>query len=175
MSQRRAIADQAMDLIPIMNLVAMLIPLMLVSAQFVEYSTVVTRLQPVSKAPVEPPTEPSEVDVVSVTVDERGFVLRVQPQGGGAPTRTEEVPCVTAGCLRPEDFDYAQLTRRLAGLRPDLGEKALMVLVPAAWVPYSVVVATMDAAREDSARVAATGVPAPLFPDVVIAPQGATP
>jgi len=151
-----------LDLVPIMNLVTILIPFLLLAAQFVTFAVIDTTLPSAGAPPAEDATELQ----LTVSITSEGFVVTGRDDRLGA-TGTA-LPCVPAGCATPESYDtegLASLAREMKSLRPDEDQ---VVVVPESQIPYEVLVRAMDAAREDRSA----GAPRPLFPTVVIAGTG---
>jgi biopolymer transport protein ExbD len=151
-----------LDLVPIMNLVTILIPFLLLAAQFVTFAAIDTSL-PSTGAP--PPDDPTELQL-TVSITSEGFLVTGRDASLGATGIA--LPCVPAGCAAPESYDadgLASVARELKGRHPDEDQ---VVVVPESHIPYEVLVRAMDAAREDRSA----GAPRPLFPTVVIAGTG---
>jgi len=152
-----------LDLVPIMNLVTILIPFLLLAAQFVTFAVIDTTL-PSAGTPPEP-ENPTELQL-TVSITSEGFVVTGRDALLGATGIA--LPCVPAGCATPDSYDtegLASLAREIKSARPDEDQ---VIVVPASEIPYEVLVGAMDAAREDRS----TGAPRPLFPTVVIAGTG---
>jgi hypothetical protein len=180
---RRALELPPLDLIPIMNLVTILIPFLLMSAQFVQLAVIDSTL-PAIGPPVEaPPDEDTDPPLMlSIAVTDQGFTLLgdngvVTGDGGdeGEEAEPEEgteieptIPCASRPCDGVESYDYKELTRMLGLIKDEYPEDENVILVPESRVPYEVIVLTMDHSREDpSTKV--DGSPRVLFPFVVIA------
>lgn len=151
--------DADMNLLPMMNLVTLLIPLLLVAAQLSELAVIDSTVpgiiadQPAPDGP-EPLHLALQVGAEGVTVTGAEAVLSPDE---GAPT---SVPCAGA-CAGPESYDLAEVQRLLGLVKEAHPDERTLILVPEARVPFSVLVAVMDASR------AADG--AELFPQVTLA------
>ena len=147
-------------LIPIMNLVCMLIPLLIFGAVFVQYRTVeVSSPQPVTGPNTIDEDEPSLQ--LRVWVTDAGFHVRVHPNFRQAwmseSTQTEaQGPDIPVG---PDGYDYATLTARLRGLKERFGAERKMILGAEDDVAYDVLIHVMDASRGGEKE---------LFPDVTL-------
>jgi biopolymer transport protein ExbD len=179
---RRAVEDTPLDLVPIMNLVTILIPFLLMSAQFVHLAVIDSTLPAIG-----PPQETTEEDedpplMLSVAVTDQGFtilgdngVVTGEPEEGAeAPAEGEgevepTVPCKERPCSSVESYDLEQLTRMLGLIKDEYPDDENVILVPEARVQYEVIVATMDACREDTKNKTSDGKNRELFPFVVIA------
>lgn len=173
-SKRRTLPEEGLNLVPVMNLVTILIPFLLMSAQFVTLAVIDSTLPAITTevTPVET-DEDEEVLELSVLVTKEGFtlagkgvdkVLEKEDEISGA-----KIPCLDAGCQTPESYNYRGLTERCGRLKDRFEDAINVILVPESSILYEVIVLTMDATRDDQedkdedlkARV--------LFPNVVIA------
>lgn len=170
---RKEFEEKGLDLVPIMNLVTILIPFLLMSAQFVTLAVIDTTLPAISEAP---PTEPKEEEEdklnLSILITNEGYTITGADEV--LPKDDEEngpnVPCLENGCPTPESYDYAALTKKLVTVKNRWPDEQNAILVPETKIPYEVVVLTMDASRNDPEDVDAdTNKPRDLFPFVVIA------
>ena len=172
MGKNRKVEEQELNLVPIMNLVTMLIPLLLMSAQFIEYSIIDSTLPAISSEPTQAgATPPEQMLTLMVVMSEKGFTVTgadtvLDPANAAAGPL---IPCTGGTCSSPDKFDYKELTRRLGRVKDVYPEHEDLVLIPAPWIPYEVIVLTMDATREDRDRRDAQSRARVLFPNVVIA------
>jgi len=172
MGKHRTIEEQELNLVPIMNLVTMLIPFLLFSAQFIEYAIIDSTLPAISNDPGPGPvTPPTETLTLMVIISEKGFTIT----GAEAVLDPEDtvtgpiIACKGGQCTSPDRFDFKQLTKRLARVKDRYPKHEDLVLIPAPWIPYEVIVLTMDATREDRDQRDAEQRARLLFPNVVIA------
>jgi hypothetical protein len=170
--KRRVIEEEGLNLVPIMNLVTILIPFLLMSAQFVALAVIDSTLPAIVNQPTEVEEDPDEDKLsLSLGVTGDGFAII----GGDKVLDKDDekngpmVPCIDAGCTTPESYDYAELTRRLVLLKDRYPEEENVILVPEASIPYEVLVLTMDASRNDPEDADDEGRFRTLFPNVVIA------
>jgi hypothetical protein len=176
--KRRSGADQELNLIPIMNLVTILIPFLLMAAEFVQLAVIDSTLpaigppQPVEEEPDKPPLN------LSLAITDKGITVlgadAVLNPEGGAPAEGEErpptVPCKTGGeCNALDDYDWDELTRILGLIKDEYPDDENVILVPDSRVQYEIIVTTMDSSREDRANPGPDGKARLLFPFVVIA------
>jgi len=173
---RKEADEDPLNLVPIMNLVTILIPFLLLSAQFVTLAVIDSTLPAITEevAPTEPPDEDEEKPLgLSILVTGEGFTLTGTGIEKVLPTDDEikgpKVPCLENGCPTPESYDYVKLTEKLVELRNNWPDEENVILVPDGKVPYEVVVLTMDAAREDPNDKDDMMKARELFPFVVIA------
>lgn len=144
MSRRRSDADGPLDLVPILNLVSILIPFLLVSAQFVNMAVIDTTLPGIiaSDHDTDLPEQPL---LLRVAIVDDGFVI-----GGHEGTLGDEdlhIACTTSDCVGDDSWDYDELTRTLALVKDEFPDEEALVLVPGSRVPYASVVGAMDACR----------------------------
>lgn len=123
---------------PVMNLFICLIPFLLISAVFIQLSIIETNA-PASKASTAAGN--NKPSLVIVMIDGKGFSLAASGKISSSITK----PIIIS--RRKRDYDYAQLTRQLVALKRNdpKAEDLLMVADPT--TPYSVLIDTMDAAR----------------------------
>ena len=153
------------NMTPMMNLMVVLIPLLLTSAEFVRLGVIELNLPPAASGPAgqglaNTPVETFQKLDLSVTITDRGFfissALAVLRDQSGQPT----IP------LQNGQYAFAELSEKLYEIKqkaqdkfPDT-EQIILLAEPA--VDYQTVVSTMDAARgyekDGNAEV--------LFPDV---------
>lgn len=182
MAKRRGHEEAPLDLVPIMNLVTILIPFLLMSAQFVHLAVIDSTLPAIG-----PPQEVTEPDdepplMLSVAITDQGFTILgdngvvTGEAEEGAEAASEEgeeaeptVPCSERPCSGPESYDYKELTRMIGLIKDEYPDDENVILVPESTIPYEVIVGTMDSAREDRENKGDDGKARELFPFVVIA------
>jgi biopolymer transport protein TolR len=147
-------AQNNLDLVPIMNLVTILIPFLLMSAQFVAVATIDSSAPGITdkKSGAE---KPDSVEVM-VTIAEDGMYV-------SADDEVTTLPCAKGICDTARDYDLPGLTYILGLVKDQHPHEDRVVLAPDSTIPYEVLVASMDASRQDGERE--------LFPRVVIASQ----
>jgi hypothetical protein len=172
MGRKREDKLAELDLVPIMNLVTILIPFLLMSAQFVELAVIDSTLPAIVTTPTEVEVDPNEDKLnLSLLVTTKGFAIA----GGDKvlvkddPVAGPIIPCTDAACMNPDSYDYAGLTKRLVLLKDRYPDEENVILVPDSSLPYEVLVLTMDASRDDKNDVSDEGKARLLFPNVVIA------
>lgn len=175
MRKRREMEDEGLNLVPIMNLVTILIPFLLMSAQFVSLAVIdsslpaiVTEIQEVEQKDDE------ETLALSVLITAEGF--GVSGKGTKLVLTEEEasdlslkVNCLEPQCPTPESYDYKGLTKRAAALKDRFEDEKNVILVPESTIEYEVLVRTMDALRDDQEDKDSESKARELFPNVVIA------
>ncbi len=176
--KRNQLADE-LDLVPIMNLVTILIPFLLMASSFVELA-VINSSAPAIGAPTPNDADEDETLNLSVIITDEGFTVA----GSDATLKSDEedgdrgptVPCKKLGCPTPSSYDIGGLQKVLRDIKERWQDEWTVILVPEGGLPYEVLIATMDATRNDP-----EGEPPPkdmngnpmytgnLFPEVVIA------
>lgn len=175
MASKKGEDAEDLNLVPIMNLVTILIPFLLMAAEFVSLSVIDSTL-PAIGAPTEA-TEQEEPDKpplnLSVIITNAGYtvagsaaVLKNRDEGAssGGPT----IPCMESGCPSVESYNIKELRRLLNQIKDEYPDEENVILVPESSVKYAVLVATMDGTRDDPDNKK-DGKSRLLFPYVVIA------
>ena len=179
MAKKRLGQAEELNLVPIMNLVTILIPFLLMAAQFISLAVIDSTLPAIG--PPQPQEQQQDEDPplsLSVLITDEGFTVKgngIDDIVGASDEEGEEagptIPCTIQGCPTPEAYNTAELTRMLNEIKDLEGneEEENVILVPEPKVPYEVLVMTMDATRNDPERKGADGKSRQLFPFVVIA------
>ena len=180
--QRRTEEEQELNLTPIMNLVTILIPFLIMAAQFVNLSVIDSTLpaigppQPVEEQEDEEPPLNLSLAVTDAGITVLGADAVLNPDGGGdaAPAEGEErpptVPCKSGGeCTGLEDYDWPELARILNLIKDRYPDDENVIIVPDSDMRYEIIVKTMDVARDDPENKDADDKSRALFPFVVIA------
>lgn len=152
---RKTTSKGDLDLVPIMNLVTILIPFLLLSAQFVQISTIDNALPAMSDENLADPTQ--EALNLSVGITDLGYVVDASPFD-----EPVELSCVGGMCKSATAWDTRGLAELLEDLKRDWPDADAMILVPTSDIPYEVVIATLDTARRTADGME-------LFPAVSIA------
>jgi len=153
------------NLTPIMNLMVVLIPLLLTSAEFIKLSVIELNLPPTS-GPIQTsmalPKEQTKKLELTVSITREGFYVSNaleprEPAEAGAPT----IPLKADGT-----YDYERLSKLLLDIKEQAEGKfsdlQTIIIKAEASVRYQALVSTMDAAR--SVRVGNRKIT--LFPQV---------
>lgn len=181
MGKKRAQDAQELDLIPIMNMVTILIPFLLMAAQFINLAIIDSTLPAIGAPPDAQPDSDEKPLNLKVLVTSEGFTIAtdaaVLPSSDSdGPT----VPCRQAGCPGVESYNFEALTSLLSEIKDEYDHEENVILVPESHIRYEVIIHTMDATREDpSQKVQFTDANGDtsmkskeLFPYVVIAGGG---
>lgn len=156
---RKTKAD-GLNLLPFMNLVTLLIPLLLMASQFVELAVIDSTVPGIiaNTDPNPPPQAPPLHLVLAVGRDGisvGGADALLAPDGGEAT-----VDCASP-CVEPDDYDLAALQHMLLVVKDAHPDEDSLILQPDAGVPFDVLVAVLDASRSHEGRA--------LFPAAVFA------
>lgn len=179
-SKRHQMEDQELNLVPVMNLVTILIPFLLMAAEFVSLAVIDSTLpaigppQPQEEEPEKPPLN------LSLAITEAGVTVlgadAILFPDGAPPVAEGELRPPTVGCKSGsskctglEDYNWEELTRILGQIKDEYPDDENVILVPDSRTKYEVIVKTMDFSREDRENKGPDGQPRLLFPFVVIA------
>lgn len=162
--KKRGEQAEELNLVPIMNLVTILIPFLLMAAQFVSYAVIDSTL-PAIGPPVPVEEEPEEKPLsLSVMITDEGFTVggnhpELESEGGGdeGEEKGATIECVTPDCSfdraagesAEQAYDVRALRDLLGRIKDDKPEEKNVILVPESDLPYEVLVMAMDATRED--------------------------
>ncbi|MFT5682640.1 MAG: biopolymer transport protein ExbD [Myxococcota bacterium] len=153
---RKKTTAAELNLMPVMNLVTILIPLLLMGAQMMNLAVVDTTLPAICNDCDKPDTDDEPLNL-SLFVSNEGMTLK----GVDRVLDDPRIPCTDGACRSLESYDFATLTRRLTTIKDAHPNKEHLILVPDDRVPYEVIIGVMDAARE-------TGDARLLFPSVTL-------
>ena len=163
MAKRRAIETYEGDpLIPIMNLVCMLIPLLLYGAVFVRFITLEVNSPKMSNAPAEQPPDANEKLNLTVMITDQGFHFKVNPRFR-MPWMSQATETASAGPDIPkkdDDWDYDELNKRLKELKENHREERQLILGAEDDILFEVLIKSMDYSRGTDTEE--------LFPDVTL-------
>jgi biopolymer transport protein ExbD len=148
---------EPLNLVPIMNLVTILIPFLLMAATFVSLAVVDSALPGIIDDDFGPDDPPQSV-VVAITT--QGFTVIPNDESLNELLQLE-IPCTPVGCPTASSYDTARLTTVLSDVKDARPNSETVILLPESSVPYEVLIAAMDAARNEGDR--------DLYPYVVIA------
>ncbi len=177
--QRRIQEAEGLNLVPVMNLVTILIPFLLMAAEFVQLAVIdstLPQIGPIKTVEEEPEKPPLNL---SLAITEKGITVLgadavLFPDGKPEAAEGEEqpptVPCKSGGaCTGVDDYDWKRLTSILAQIKDEYPDDENVILVPDSRIKYEIIVKAMDASREDVDNPGPDGKPRLLFPYVVIA------
>jgi len=175
MTLRRNIKEQNLDLTPIMNLVTILIPFLIMAAEFVQLAVIDSTL-PAIGPPSPPEEEPDKPPLsLSLAITEMGVTVLGADAvlfPDGAPemeegdARPPTIPCSSGSvCKGVDDYDWDKLALKLGEIKDEYPDDENVILVPDNNIRYEIIVKTMDISRDDKS----SGTARTLFPYVVIA------
>jgi biopolymer transport protein ExbD len=178
--KRRSEETQELNLTPIMNLVTILIPFLIMAAQFVNLAVIDSTLPAIGPPSTEPPDPDEEPPLnLSLAVSAKGITILgadkvLYPDGAPEIAEGEEkpptVPCKSGGgCTGVDDYDWGDLKQKLGLIKDQYPDDQNVILVPTDKLRYEILVKTMDVSREDPDTKGPDGKARQLFPFVVIA------
>lgn len=152
-ARRLPVETPEINFVPMLDMVALLIQMLLINAQFGSFAQV-----------------PSMVGTpVSETTAGLHLLVQVTPEGyvvswsEGEARRTETVPCAAIGCVTADSYDREALRDVARGLKDLHPEETQGLLVPGQDTSFEAVIGAMDALRSSAGPDAP-----PLFPDIVL-------
>jgi len=149
-------------LIPVMNLVCMLIPLLLYGAVFVRFVVVEVNSPRMSQVPQEQPPDQNEKLNLTVMITDQGFTFKVNPKFR-LPWMSMATESSSAGPDIPkkdDDWDFKELNKKLKEIKENHREETQIILGAEDDIKYEVIIKAMDWSRgTDTDR---------LFPDVTL-------
>jgi hypothetical protein len=161
---KRGVVAEELDLVPIMNLVTILIPFLLMAAQFVSYAVIDSTLPAIGPPQqVEPDPDEEPPLNLSIFITDKGYTVAgsaavLKSEGGGeeGEEKGPTIECKTPGCVYSRDgdgaseaYDTVELSRLLTEIKEEYPDEQNVILVPEPDVPYEVLVLTMDSTREN--------------------------
>jgi biopolymer transport protein ExbD len=180
-----------LNLVPIMNLVVCLIPMVLFGASFVKLGVVNVNAPKFGVGSAE--TEESDEKPLNLTIaiSEKGFHISatgaVIPGITAPPEGAEPVDPALAGPTIPkkgEDYDFVDLYNKLVTVKDQFPDESIVNLTADAQIPFKELIRVMDVLRvrleqdsynelkefqSASAKLDADNSPELLWPDVVLA------
>jgi biopolymer transport protein ExbD len=135
-------------LIPVMNLVCMLIPLLLYGVVFIRFMTVEVNSPRMSNVPQQQPEENEKLNL-TVMITDQGFTFKVNPKFR-LPWMSMSTDSASAGPDIPkkdDDWDYKELNKKLKEIKENHREETLIILGAEDDIQYDVLIKTMDWSR----------------------------
>jgi biopolymer transport protein ExbD len=177
---RKEVKEEALNLVPIMNLVTILIPFLLTALKSVELAIIETKLPAISQGGPPPEDVPAKPPL-SLTLALTGNGVRIlanpdylglgeaAPAEGGATPPT--VPCKSGGsCKGVDDYNWEDLNKKLVQIKEeakkDETDTSSVILLPDKDLRYEILVKAMDISRKNIDKSADMKL---LFPVVSIA------
>jgi biopolymer transport protein ExbD len=154
-------ADEAIHIVALWNLMIILIPFLLLSAVFSQTSILNLYLPPPAAAPAAGQTPDVKVAQPVVSILHDGYVLSDGPQVIAAIPLDED-----------ERYNAGKLTELLVTIKRSIPAQQDIVILSEATTSYETVVQTMDAAREWVSRENGLVTAHPLFPNIALGRVG---
>lgn len=146
--RRQSDVQEGDPLIPIMNLVCMLIPLLLYGAVFIRFMTIQVESPRMSNIPQEQPEQNEKLNL-TVMITDQGFTFKVNPKFR-LPWMSMSTETASAGPDIPkkdDDWDYQELNKKLKEIKENHREETLIILGAEDDIQYEVLIKTMDWSR----------------------------
>ncbi len=152
------------NMAPIMNLMVVLIPLLLTSAQLIKISVIELNLPPAKGASAVEENKPKEKELkldLAVTITNKGFYL----SSSTAILKTGDGPSIP---LNNGEYDYAMLAEKLFEIKKKAAgrfkDNNSVIIQAEPNIAYQTLVSTMDASR----LIKMNGEKMSLFPNVSV-------
>ena len=165
-----------LDLVPIMNLVTILIPFLIMAAEFVQLAVIDSSAPPIGKPPpksMEDDTEPFQLIVMIMNnglyIDgSKGVKQLVYGEDAGASSgdddkeREPKFRCVDSygseldRCESKDDYNWQALASLLVEIKKEFSDETLqedIFIMPDHEIRYEVIVRAMDVARDGAGLV----------------------
>lgn len=173
---KRLRPDAELDITSFMNLMIVLVPVLLMMMVFSRITVVELQLPGLDALPSDEPIENQQLEVL---VSQQGFEVYF-PQGylvrsipKRTPELTEELPQQSTQQSPISEYDFAELQTTLIQVKRTLLAKEVdkndLVLMLEDDISYQTIVTLLDTVRSYPDVVAASVVPAELFPNASLA------
>ena len=162
MKRRELDSYEGDPLIPILNLVCMLIPLLLYGAVFIRFMTLTVNAPKISRAPAQQQPEQNEALNLTVMITDQGFHFKVNPKHR-LPWMSQATETASAGPDIPkkdDDWDFDELNRKLKEIKENHREEPNIILGAEDDIEFDVLIKAMDFSRGTDEE--------PLFPVVTL-------
>ncbi|GAA3916309.1 ExbD/TolR family protein [Litoribacillus peritrichatus] len=153
--------DVEIDMVPVMNMFLVLIPFLLMSANFLPFNVINTSVPVKSETPVDdtPDKKVSDIKVTAVVKLEKDGIYLSATSGELAEDKLKEMDKflpIAAG----NQYAYSDLSASLDLIKTLYPKSDTLILTPSGDILYDSIVDTMDASRSFNEK--------PLFKHVVI-------
>lgn len=162
MKRREVDAVEGDPLIPILNMVCMLIPLLLYGAVFVRFVIIEVNSPRMSQVPQQQPPDENEKLNLTVMITDQGFTFKVNPKFR-LPWMSMSTDAASAGPDIPkkdDDWDFKELNKKLKEIKENHREETQLILGAEDDIKYEVIIKAMDFSRGTDADR--------LFPNVTL-------
>jgi hypothetical protein len=182
-SKKELPPEEPLNLVPIMNLVTILIPVLLMAIKSLELAVIDTTLpaigQPteVAEVPQNPPLA-LKLAVTNMGIRILGANNYLYPDGAPKAAEGEKtpptVPCKSnSTCRGVDDYNWGDLGQKLYMIKQeaqkDERDSDNIVLIPESNLRYEILVKVMDISRNNPSAKDSDGNSFKLFPNVVLA------
>jgi biopolymer transport protein ExbD len=147
-----------LNLVPIMNLVVVLIPVVLFGMSLVKLAVVNVNAPKFGMGQAAPPDDDKKPLNLTIGIEEAGFRLKA---GGAdinqvlgfaveAPTDPEAMAAAAGGLLIPkvkDNYDYVDLYTKLVKIKAAFPDESIVNLTADAKIPFKYIISVMDAIR----------------------------
>ncbi|NOZ85825.1 MAG: hypothetical protein GXP49_06115 [Deltaproteobacteria bacterium] len=176
-SERRHVeeGDSSLNIIPMMNLICLLIPFLLLSAEFIKIAVINVSSPQLGTGPSPTAQKKEKQDKqplnLTIAITDQGFtiagsgaVLGAEDNSGGPtiPLKERYDKDLRKNVL---DYDYEALTKKLDDIKKIAPDETQVIISAEPDIKYKVLIKTMDASRETKDEEGGTKF---LFPDVVL-------
>jgi biopolymer transport protein ExbD len=162
MKKRTEESFEGDPLIPILNLVCMLIPLLLYGAVFINFMTIDVNAPKIAQPSSQQKPDENESLNLTVMITDQGFHFKVNPKKR-LPWMSQSTETASAGPDIPkkdDDWDFAEFHRKLREIK-DLNREEMNIIIGAEDdIKYEILIRAMDHSRGD--------IEDPLFPAVTL-------
>jgi len=170
--------EEPLNLVPIMNLVTILIPVLLMAIKSVDYVIISTELPAVGGGAPPEATDKEPPLALKMAITNKGIRLLgadnyLYPSGRpeAGPDAIPDIPCKSKGiCSGLDDYDWTALSEKLYDIKKqaqaDDRDSDSVVFLSESNIKYEVLVSAMDASRSYKTP---GGTPEKLFPILQIA------
>ena len=151
MAKKRRVEEpyEGDPLIPIMNLVCMLIPLLLYGAVFVRFATLTVNAPKIVPGDIDKSPDQNEALNLTVMITDQGFHFKVNPKHRMAwmSRATETASAGPDIPKKDDDWDFDELERKLKELKADHREERNIILGAEDDIQIEVLIKAMDYSR----------------------------
>jgi len=166
-SRSKPLATQDLDLIPIMNLVTILIPFLLISAQFIHLAVIDTNL-PASRPPLEEilseqepfrlqvHMEPNRIVFTAMGGDLSADFAGLESDASGPRVEGKDLVVDSSS----QGYEWEEFRGAVESIKDKHPEAEDLILIPNDEVRYEEIIQAMDLARGSETQ--------PLFPAVIM-------
>ena len=165
-SRKKIPAFRNLNLTPLLDFVVAVIPVLLLSVNFLEYVVLDTSLPIYSDDPnVETAAKDKQPKLgLSVAITEEGFVIAGQGGVLNADGKGTLIRKTIGGT-----YDYLELSNKLLEIKNSYPDEWSVIIIPEGTTKFEDIIATMDASRERlSASTKGSSTRRVMFPNVVL-------